>query len=303
MQGDCGDFGEQRLALDVAMGAEAGGDAVEVAVVVAGMAAEFEGALGGHGVKNLVEGFGVEVAGGGDADGSVGGEDVRVADLGLVFEAGFEAAEEFDLETANAVAVAESEAPGLLEWVTNGADGAAFGDAQQRAGDGREEVGVLVGVDVGDVDAGALELLDLGEGFALDVVFADGAAEESLNEVDERGAKVLAVGAEERGDAFGGETGVPSVRTMWQPTPRVGMGVGDGDGVVERGAGGHQGGGGEGAGLVKFCDGAIDARSEAEVVRVDDESGRHRHFTVGRSSSLSKWMSVCNTSSAGKTMR
>ena len=89
MQGECGDFGEQGVALDVAMGAEAGGDAVEVAVVVAGMAAEFEDALGGHGVKDLVEGFAVEVAGGGDADGSVSGEDVRFADLGLVFEMGF----------------------------------------------------------------------------------------------------------------------------------------------------------------------------------------------------------------------
>ena len=89
MQGDCGKFGEESVALDVAMGAKAGGDAVEVAVVVAGMAAEFEDALGGHGVKNLVEGFAVEVAGGRDADGSVGGEDVGFADLGLVFEMGF----------------------------------------------------------------------------------------------------------------------------------------------------------------------------------------------------------------------
>ena len=128
MQGECGDFGEQGVALDVAMSAEPRGDAVEVAVVVAGMAAEFEGALGGHGVKDLVEGFAVEVASGGDADGSVGGEDVRFADLGLVFEMGFEAAEESHLKTANAVAVAKSQAPGLFEWVTNGLDGAAFGD-------------------------------------------------------------------------------------------------------------------------------------------------------------------------------
>ena len=54
---------------------------------------------------------------------------MSVADLRLLFEAGFEAAEEFYLETANAVAVAESQAPGLFEWVTNGADGTAFGDA------------------------------------------------------------------------------------------------------------------------------------------------------------------------------
>ena len=129
MQGDCWQFGEESVALDVAMGAEASGDAVEVAVVVAGMTAEFEDPLGGHGMKDLVEGFAVEVAGGRDADGSVGGEDVRFADLGLVFEMGFETAEEFHLKTANAVAVAESEAPGLFEWVANGADGTALGDS------------------------------------------------------------------------------------------------------------------------------------------------------------------------------
>ena len=52
-----------------------------------------------------------------------------------------------------------------------------------------------------------------------------------------------------------------------------GVGVGDGDGVVEGGAGGHEGGGGEGAGLVELGDGAVDAGGEAEVVRVDDEAG------------------------------
>ena len=58
-------------------------------------------------------------------------------------------------------------------------------------------MGVLVRVDVGDVDAGALEFLDLGEGFALDVVLADLAAEEGLGEVDDAGAKGFAVAAEE----------------------------------------------------------------------------------------------------------
>ncbi len=129
MQGECGHFGEKGVAFDVAMGTEASGDAIEIAVVVAGMAAEFEGAIGGHGVENLVEGLAVEVAGGGDADGSVGGGDVRAANLGLVFEVSFEAAEELHLKTTNAIAVAKGEAPGLFEGVTNGVDGAAFGDA------------------------------------------------------------------------------------------------------------------------------------------------------------------------------
>lgn len=54
---------------------------------------------------------------------------MRVVDLGLAFEVGFEAAEKFDLKTAHAIAVTESEAPGLLEWVANGTNGAAFGDS------------------------------------------------------------------------------------------------------------------------------------------------------------------------------
>ena len=99
-------FGEEGVTLDVAMGTEACGDAIEVAVVVSGMADELEGAFGRHGVKDLVEGLIVEVAGGGDADSAGGGEDVRVADLGLAFESSFETAEEFDLKTANAIAVA-----------------------------------------------------------------------------------------------------------------------------------------------------------------------------------------------------
>ena len=43
---------------------------------------------------------------------------------------------------------------------------------------------MLVGVKMSDVDAGTLELLHLGDSFAFDIVFADGAAQESLNEVD-----------------------------------------------------------------------------------------------------------------------
>lgn len=80
-----------------------------------------------------------------------------------------------------------------------------------------------MGVEVGDMDAGTLKLLHLGDRLAFDIVFTDSAAQECLDEVDERGAKVFAVGAEERGNAFRGETGVPSVRRMWQPTPRAGL--------------------------------------------------------------------------------
>src|SRR5271170_7246423 len=135
---------------------------------------------------------------------------------------------------------------------------------------------VFVGVEVGDVDAGTLELLYLGEGFTSDVLFADPATQEGLNEIDERGSKGFAIGAYECGDAFWvrsgdavGEDDVTAYAEGW-------VGVGDGYGVIERSAGGHERGRGESFGLMELCDGAVDAGSEAEVVRVDDESEWHR---------------------------
>ena len=50
MQVEGGNFGEQGFALDVAVSAETGGDAVEVGVVVAGVAAEFVGSGVGEGL-------------------------------------------------------------------------------------------------------------------------------------------------------------------------------------------------------------------------------------------------------------
>lgn len=51
--------------------------------------------------------------------------------------------------------------------------------------------------------------------------------------------------------------------------------MGDGDGVMECGAGGHESGGGEYAGVMELFDGAVDAGSQAEVVGVDDELRGH----------------------------
>ncbi len=55
----------------------------------------------------------------------------------------------------------------------------------------------------------------------------------------------------------------------------VGVTADYGDGVSEGWAGGHEGGGGEDAGLVELFDGAVDAGSQAEVVGVDDELRGH----------------------------
>jgi hypothetical protein len=64
-------------------------------------------------------------------------------------------------------------------------------------------VGVLVGVEVGGGDASVLQALDLREGFAGDVIFADLAAKYGEVEVYERAAECFAVGGEQRGDVFG----------------------------------------------------------------------------------------------------
>ena len=163
-------------------------------------------------------------------------------------EAGPQTAEQTDAEAAQAAAMIERKAPARFKGIPDGADGGAFGDFEQRPGDGGEEVGVLVGIDMGNGDAGVLQLLDLGESFAGDLVLLNVAAEERLQEVEKGWAKGLSVGAEQAGDGFArgdgssvGEDDVSADTERW-------VRAGDSDGVVEGGAGGHQRGGGEDAG-------------------------------------------------------
>jgi hypothetical protein len=269
------DDGEEGGALDVAGGAQTGSDGVEVLVVVTGMAAQFEDAFGGKSVEGFGEGLGCEVAGGGDGEGSIGGEDVAVAQLVEAVKRRLHAVEEVDFQAAKKAAVAEGAGPCGFERIADGADGGAFGEIKEGTGDGGEEMGVLVGVEMGDVDAGALELLKLGESFSLDVVLADFAAEERLGEVDEAGAEGLAVSADEGGDALRVGDGYAVDEGDVAAYAEGGVGARDGDGVIKRRAVGHECGRGEGAGLMKLGDGSVDARGEAEVVRVEDETGRH----------------------------
>ncbi len=131
---------------------------------------------------------------------------------------------------------------------------------EERAGDGREEMGVFVGVEVGDVDAGALEFLYLGGGFAGDVFFADVAEEQGLEEVDERRAECFCRrGRSEWGWFPGADDGNAVGEDDVAAYAEGGVGAGYGDGVVEGWAGGHEGGGGEDAGLMELGDGSVDA--------------------------------------------
>jgi hypothetical protein len=285
-----GDGGEEGLHLDLAMGAEARCDTVEVVVVIAGMADEFVGSFRREGVEDLGEGGGVEVAGGGDAYSPLRGEDMSVVDLGLAIEGGFQFVEEADLKAALEVGVGELSGECGFEGVAYGGNFGAFENFEEGACNGREEVCVFVGVDVGDVDARVYETGDLRIGFAHDVFLTDLTEEKSAEEGDEGGAERFAVGADEGGDLLGRGGRSAICEDDVAADAERGVGASDGDGVLECGAGGHEGGGGERSGLVELKDGEIDARGEAEVVCVDDEAGGHdfglemmlaRHF--GRS--------------------
>jgi hypothetical protein len=167
------------------------------------------------------------------------------------------------------------EAPGRLEGIADGADAGCFGDTRAVGGRRGEDVGVFVGVEVGDVDAGCWSLLDLGEGFAGDVGFADLAAQGGAEKSpDEWGGSFCRRGRGVWGWFRGGESGVPSVRTTWQPTPSEGLAWAMATASSKAGP------------LamrvaevrrrrVELGDGAVDAAGEAEVVCVDDEAGGH----------------------------
>ena len=178
----------------------------------------------GSGAKKLCERDGVELAGGGDGDGAVGGEDAAMVDLEDGCEARAQAADEPDGEAAGEAALVEGEAPGWFEGIADGADRSA---ARRRARSGRAMAGkrwVCLCVSRWVIcDARALQLLNLGEGFAGDVFRLDagrGGVPGGSRVRD--GRKDLPSGPSRLGMVSGGETGTPSVRTMWQPTPRVG---------------------------------------------------------------------------------
>ena len=141
-------------------------------------------------------------------------------------------------------------------------------------------MGVFVGVKVGGVDACGLNHSNLCEGFAGDLGGVDALEKEVSYEIQQRRAENGAVRAEcgERGGVGDGDSvGQDDVTANAEGRVRAG----DCDGVVERGAGGHEGSGGECACGMEFGDGAVDAGGETEVVGVEDEAGGHRFDCSG----------------------
>ncbi len=119
-----------------------------------------------------------------------------------------------------------------------------------------------------------LEVKNLGGGFADELGWIDGAAEEGGDEAGERGSEALAVGAEGGDGARGGDGGSVDEDEVAADAKR-GVLAGEGGGFFEGGACGHEGGGGEAAGLIELDDGAVDAGGETEVVGVEDETCGH----------------------------
>ena len=140
----------------------------------------------------------------------------------------------------------------------------------------REQVGVLVCVDVRELEAGPLQLLDLCERFALDVVLTNGAAKNAEREVAERVAEGAAVRAEQCRDGGGIRDRSSVDEDDVTADAEGGTCEGECDGVVESRAVGHQGCGGDRAGVVQLGDGAVNAGRETEVVRIDNEPSCHR---------------------------
>src|SRR5664279_5495293 len=99
------------------------------------------------------------------------------------FEAGAETADELDGEPALAAAVIECQTPAGFERIADGADRSPFGHLQDRPCDSREEMRVLVRVEMGDGDAGPLKFLNLCERFSDDVFLANAAQEKCSEKV------------------------------------------------------------------------------------------------------------------------
>src|ERR1035438_7328796 len=165
---DGGEFfdGVESFALDVARGAEAGADFIEIGIVVAGVRDEFPCA-GGELAEQGAGSGGVEDSGADYGDGPVGGGEAFFCDDSAA--GGLQLAEDVDLGGAGPRgAGCGADGPYRFEGIADGADSGGTGGAEHGAQDCWKHVGVFVGVDVGEAQAAGLEQGDLRGGFGLD---------------------------------------------------------------------------------------------------------------------------------------
>jgi len=261
--------------------AKAGFGSLQGRVVVAGMANELPGAFG-DAAGNRVEEVFVECSGDQDAERSVGSEEAFAID-GFAEFAG-EATQDLNFgvafpESGSGEKLAGFQGQARSEGIAHGADTASGGCSEQRPENGREQVRVLVGVDVRDDDSGRLNFANLCSGFGRDLVCVhatgDGASGEGRHAI----AKVGRGG--ERWELAGGKNRVAVDEEHMAADAQTREGFSQVHGFGEGGAVGHQRGRGDDSAGVSLDDGPVYARSVAKVICVDDQAA-HGASLAGR---------------------
>lgn len=136
-----------------------------------------------------------------------------------------------------------------------------------------KHVRVFVSVDVSDVKAAGLQVLDLGCGFDLDFFGADAAGEQAAEKHGEPWDKVICGCFEQRRDLSGREDRFVVAEDDVAADAESRRGARNFDGLIGGRGASHERGAGEQTRLVKFEDGAVNSRGLAKVVSVDDETG------------------------------
>ena len=140
---------------------------------------------------------------------------------------------------------------GKVKRATDPGDPELLAEAGEGGEDGGQQMSVLVGVEMGGLDAGGEDPFNLTAEFRVGIDLA----------------------AEERGDELanrGGLTGAADEDAM-DADVEGRIRVSEFDGMFKRVAVGHQGSGGEDSVAMSVNDAVVDIASEAEVIGVDDE--------------------------------
>ena len=234
MQQHSRNFIQQSLTLGLAMFPQSSGNCLQILVVVARVAEQLKGALGRNMLEQGAQFGGVQAAGGGNAERSVGGETGR----NDAMEAGAEAVEKEDLKAALHACM-----PSAVRWlkgVTQRSHRCDLHGAKKGTRDRRKDVGMLVRVQVRDADAGALNLANLGQDLAFNLFLPDSPHQEITDKVGQFGAKGPLIGAEQGGDRLRRGYGNAVGEDDMAADAEAGKGVRDTDSVVEGRPVGHE---------------------------------------------------------------
>jgi hypothetical protein len=247
------------------------GNSIEALIVVAGMANQLPCPFR-HAVEKLCQSGGVERTGGQHTDGSVGGGKTGLPDVLHKLRA--QAAQEPDLKFPGPWRMGGcGGGPFGLEGIADGVNSAMPRGAQERTQHGREHVGVLVRVQMGEVHPGGLQAVNLGSGFEFDLGLGNGSAQQVGDEGPQRWPKASR-SRRKAGNFMRRERGSAIHQDDMAAHPEraaVGKRLGCSGGEMRGGR--HEGRGGQGACVMQFHDGLIDAGGQAEIVSVENELG------------------------------